>query len=107
MTKADLKTGMFGVMSSGKLFVIVNDLIVYESGGFDLAKHLNDDLSFGCYHIDLLVEAQSFMQTRIFIKEKLCILYDRKAEKAKIETVMTIAEIEEKLGVKNLRIKGE
>lgn len=106
MTKADLKTGMFGVMSNGKRFVIVNDLIVYQDGDFDCTETLKDDLSFSHYCINELVYAQSFKQAQTKTKNTF-LLYDRLAEKAKKETVMTIAEIEEKLGVKNLRIKGE
>ena len=98
MTKADLKTGMFGVMSNGKRFVIVNDLIVYQDGGFDCVKELDKDLRFLCYRIDKLFDVKSFDQARAGIH----LLYDRLAE-----TIMTITEIEEKLGVKNLRIKGE
>lgn len=106
MTKADLKTGMFGVMSNGTRFVIVNDLIVYQDGDFDFIGTLKDDLSFDHYCINELVYAQSFKQAQRKTKNTI-LLYDRLAEMAKKETVMTIAEIEEKLGVKNLRIKGE
>lgn len=106
MTKADLRTGMFGVMSNGKRFVIVNDLIVYQDGGFDFTETLKDDLSFDYYCINELVYAQSFKQAQRK-SENTILLYDRLAEMAKKETVMTIAEIEEKLGIKNLRIKGE
>lgn len=107
MTKADLKTGMFGVMSNGAKFVIVNDEIVYKNGGYDLIRSLNHDLSFSSYGIDVLVRAVSFDNMDNILKKRngndLRILYDR----AKEETVMTIAEIEQKLGIKNLRIKGE
>ena len=106
MTKADLKTGMFGVMSNGKMFVIVNDLIVYQNGGFDFTETLKDDLSLGHYCINELVYARSFNQAQRK-SENTILLYDRFAEMAKKETVMTIAEIEQKLGIKNLRIKGE
>ena len=108
MTKADLKTGMFGVMSDGKKFVVVNDKIVYKQGTYDLLRTLNDDLSFPYYSIDVLVHTVSFncMDEILKNREKddTFILFDRNK---KTETVMTIAEIEEKLGVKNLRIKGE
>lgn len=103
MKKEDLKTGMFGKMSDGKWFVIVNDLIVYENGSFDKLRQLNENLSYGIYDIDILVNAVSFDNAKSEAEYKN-ILYDRYAEK---ETVMTIAEIEEKLGIKNLVIKGE
>lgn len=107
MTKADLKTGMFGVMSDGSKFVIVDDKFVYKNGGYDLIRSLNHDLSFSSYRIDVLVHAVSFDNMDSILKNRngndYRILYDR----AKEGTVMTIAEIEQKLGVKNLRIKGE
>ena len=104
MKKEDLKTGMFGMMSDGKWFVIVNDLIVYEKGSFDKLRQLNENLSYGVYDIDILVNALSFDSAKCNAEDKINILYDRYAEK---ETVMTISEIEEKLGIKNLRIEKE
>lgn len=108
MTKADLKTGMFGVTSDGKKFVVVNDKIVYKQGTYDLLRTLNDDLSFPFYSIDVLVRTESFNCMDEILKNReeddTFILFDRNK---KPETVMTIAEIEEKLGIKNLRIKGE
>ena len=104
MKKEDLRTGMFGVMSNGKWFVIVNDLIVYQEGSFDYIKNMTEDFYFPFYEIDILVNALSFDNAKCNAKDKNNILYDRYAEK---ETVMTIAEIEAKLGIKNLVIKGE
>lgn len=104
MKKEDLKTGMFGKMSNGKWFVIVNNLIVYEKGSFDFVGKLNDNLSFANYEIEIVVNAFGFDNARCGIKDKNKILYDRYDKK---ETAMTIAEIEEKLGIKNLVIKGE
>lgn len=108
MTKADLKTGMFGVTSDGDKFVVVNEKIVYQKGCFDLVRFLNNDLSFPSYRIDVLVNAASFDSMDEILRNKKewadHIIFDRNE---KTETVMTIAEIEEKLGVKNLRIKGE
>lgn len=105
MKKEDLKTGMFGMMSDGKWFVIVNDLIVYEKGSYDKLEQLNKNLGFGFYQIDILVNARSFDSARGNAKDKYNILYDRKEQEK--PTVMTIAAIEEKLGIKNLVIKGE
>ena len=104
MTKADLKTGMFGVMSTGDWFVIVNGIIVYEHGGYDNLDSVNNDLFLPFYTIDILVKARSFTEARNQLRKNCDILYNRNEKK---ETVMTIAEIEKKLGVKNLRIKGE
>lgn len=104
MKKEDLKTRMFGKMSTGQLFVIVSDLIIYQNGGYDYIESCDENLSFSDYKIDILIDAKSFDIAKRYITEKMNILYDRYAEK---ETVMTIAEIEEKLGIKNLVIKGE
>ena len=107
MKKSDLKTGMFGVMSDGKKFVVVNDKIVYKRGTYDHLRTLNDDLSFPFYSIDVLVHAVSFNCLDEILRNKKewadHIIFDRNE---KPETVMTIAEIEQKLGVKNLRIRG-
>lgn len=77
MTKADLRTGMFGLITyapgnwrdNEDLFVIVGDKLVYRSGGFDDLDDLTDDLKFKpditgeeYGQIDVLVEAVSFNQ---------------------------------------------
>lgn len=117
MTKAKLKSkscstqdrGVFGRMSNGKWFVIVNGLIVYENGGCDTLSFMDDNLSLEFYRIDFLAFVQSFDQAKAAANNPLyglfhpyAVLYDRNTE----ETVMTIAEIEKKLGIKNLEIKG-
>lgn len=104
MTKADLRTGMFGVTSIGDWFVIVNEIIVYERGGYDNLYVVSDNLGLPFYTIDILVKARSFNEAKNHLREKHNILYNRNEKK---ETVMTIAEIEKELGIKNLRIKGE
>lgn len=109
MTKADLKTGMFGVMSNGKRFVIVNDKLVYQEGGYDFIRSFDNDLCIeGHFEILFLVNAVSFRNLDEILRcrkeDDTFIIFDRTK---KSETVMTIAEIEEKLGIKNLRIKGE
>lgn len=109
MTKADLKTGMFGVMSDGKKFVVVNDKIVYQEDGYDFIRSFDNDLCIkGHWKILFLVNAVSFRNLDEILRcrkeDDTFIIFDRNK---KPETVMTIAEIEEKLGVKNLRIKGE
>lgn len=118
MKRRDLKTGMFGKMSNGKLFVIVNDLIVYQDGGFDYIKELDKNLGIRHYEwrieeywtIEILVVANCFNIAKNLInnrknRSKDEIIYDRRAQETPI--AMTIAEIEEELGIKNLRIKGE
>ena len=50
-TEKDIKTGMFGVMSNGYKFVVVNDHFVYEDGGYD---NVYLDLAF--WHVDKLYE---------------------------------------------------
>lgn len=65
MTKADLKTGMFGRTNLNCWFVVVNDLLVYEDGDFDNISDMRDDLSFGGgYAIVYLVYAYSFEHAR-------------------------------------------
>lgn len=68
-TKDDLKTGMFGRMSNGEMFVVVGDRILYErreadvfSGGYDFVHSLDEDLAFpfGGGRIDFVVNAVSF-----------------------------------------------
>lgn len=53
-TKKDIKTGMFGVMTDGNNFVIVNDLIVYERGGFDRVNDMDDNLDFHYFRVNKL-----------------------------------------------------
>lgn len=103
MTKADLKTGLFGLMSNGKMFVIVGNLIVYQNSGYDKIDEMNENLSFSFYRIIYLTTAKSFDHLEMKIKEKQDNMLSGKSN----ETVMTISEIEQKLGIKNLRIKGE
>lgn len=55
-TKADLKTGMFGMMlvdeedlfsdERSKWFVVVNDLLIYEDGGYDDIGAMQPDMTF-------------------------------------------------------------
>ena len=58
-TKSDLKTGMFGVMTwfDGNVkdyFVIVEDKIIYQDGGYDTLEELDADLEFDEWYIDKL-----------------------------------------------------
>lgn len=100
--KNDIRTGMFGIMDNGMKFVIVDDLVVYKSGEFDDALNLTDDLKFHWKEIDkLFINCHSFNELEAWLEsnnEKNCV-YNRYAP---IE--MTIHEIEEALGITNLKI---
>lgn len=101
MTKKDLKTGMFGVDNDGNYFIVVNNLIVYQNGGFDLLDYVEDDLTLSFRRrIMKLFNCGSFKQA----KNDLDIIYDREKE---IVNEMTISEIEKALGISNLKIKKE
>ena len=41
-----LQTGVFGEVSSGKIFVVVNDLLVYNTGGYGHISDLDESLYF-------------------------------------------------------------
>lgn len=102
-----LKTGVFGVMDNGDKFVVVNDYIVYMDGGFDIVSHCDGDMKYRNYAVEKLVNCNSFKQLDSAIKQMgdNRIIYDRKKEEA--QTEMTVAEIEAKLGIKNLKIVKE
>lgn len=51
-TYKDLKTGMFGVMTNGAKFVVVNDHIVYQNDGFDCVESFKDNMGYLLYAID-------------------------------------------------------
>ena len=93
-----LENGMFGEMDNGEIFVIVNDLIVYQRGGFDeLSDFDNDDLSYEpdeyCSIEKLTNKAKSFNQYK-------CLKYDDFLfDRTKLKR-MTVEEIEEALGYK-------
>ena len=44
-----LQTGVFGEMSDGRIFVVVNDLLVYNTGGYDCISGLDEALYFDRY----------------------------------------------------------
>lgn len=47
MTKKELKTGMFGIMDDGEVFVIAGDKLIYECGQYNNLADMSDDLTFG------------------------------------------------------------
>ena len=61
-----LQTGVFGEMSDGRIFVVVNDLLIYNTGGYDCIGNLNESLYFdsnvyivkavkNCYSFDIYI----------------------------------------------------
>lgn len=106
MKYPELKSGMFGEMNNGDIFVIANDLIVYQSGGYDeLSDFDNDDLSYEPYEYcsieKLTNKAKSFNGYK-YLNDDDDFLFDRSKEPQR----MTIAEIEEALGFK-IEIVGD
>lgn len=100
-----LETGMFGEMNNGDIFVIVNNLIVYQGGSFDQVHYFdNDDLSCELDEdwsiAKLTNKAKSFTQYESLEDDDF--LFDRSKEAKR----MTIAEIEEELGFK-IEIVGD
>lgn len=51
-TNKDLKSGMFGVMSDGAKFVVVNDKLVYQDDGYDLICSFKNNMECISYSID-------------------------------------------------------
>lgn len=76
-TKNDLKTGIFVLMSDGDFGVVVNDIIVYEKFGYDIISHLDDNLSYHGYSIDVVVIANSFAEARNAAKHNKNIVWRR------------------------------
>ena len=126
MTKSELKTGMIVRYRNGALRVIMrNDTIYYNEAylvgadGWTELHHFNEDLTFGeKFHVhsnDIAavyeVPNRSYMNIFCgeyklddsFVMDYGHLLWER--EDPVVE--MTIKEIEEKLGIKNLRIKQE
>lgn len=78
-TKKDLKNGMFVKMFDGKLGVIVDGSIVYETGGYDKIDEMDDDMTsdFTGYGIDCVVKAKSFKQAKDLMGFEDKLLYKR------------------------------
>lgn len=102
--KGLLKNGVFGALDTGEKFVVVGDNIVYQGGGWDCVSSLDDALIFRGRErkVEMLVTTCCF--NCIDSTSALRILFDR----SEFECVeMTVAEIEAKLGIKNLKIIKE
>ena len=109
MNKSDIKTGMFGMMKNNGNFVVVDDRIVYENGGYDYIVIMNDDLRWRYDQLELLFDAnvvKSFGGLKDSIRSGKCnAIYWRERDSKSVE--MTISEIKSKLGIKNLKIIEE
>lgn len=64
MTKAELRTGMFGIDNEGGIFVVVGDKLMYENGMYDNVADMNDNLEFVNHHIIELHEATCFKMVK-------------------------------------------
>lgn len=62
--KEELQTGVFGCMSNGKWFVVVDGRFIYEDGGWDDLKQADRDGKLPYWGIDFLVKARSFRDAR-------------------------------------------
>ena len=87
-TKNDLKTGMFGVMTNGMMFVIVGDHIVYQKDGYDVVSNLRNDLSTAYRTIDKVYDGcYSFNHLEKLLKDiaftKANLVYDRERDTKK------------------------
>lgn len=83
MTKSDLKNGMFGKLSDGDIFVVVDNMMIYQSGMVDIIDEMNDDMVFklsGNKVIELY-EATSFNA----VEEGRCKTIWKRPEKAESE----------------------
>lgn len=81
-TYKDLKTGVFGRTVRGNWFVVVNDTLVYERGGYgrldSCSFHASDD-NLVSVPIELVVNARSFLHAKNIanLKMKESIIWQR------------------------------
>lgn len=104
-----LENGMFGMTNDGDYFVVVNDYLVYESGTYSYVSNYRNDTLSCMYQIMYLFrgcrcfnDVQRAIENSDYRSDTIECVYARYGERTKVE--MTIAEIEEKLGIKNLKI---
>ena len=100
-----LKNGVFGVMSNGSKFVVVNDHIVYQHGTYESVKAFADEKKRSPYYIKALYDdISSFGGLSLamdnVVSNKIIYSISEPVE-------MTISEIKKKLGIKNLKIVEE
>lgn len=116
-TKDDLKTGDFIIRKNGsvELFLLEQGVFVVKIGGYNVIEHINEDLTYytsgwnnNCSKYDIVKvyrPTTKFQYSFTFFDEGE-LVFDRDRDCPK-ETIMTISEVEEKLGVKNLKIVKE
>lgn len=98
-----LESGMFGEMNNGKIFVVVNDLIVYQDGDFDnVSTFNNDELQCNGADISIIMLKKGVKLFNLFKGTNGMIIFDR----SKLPKRMTVGEIEEALGYK-IEIVGD
>lgn len=109
-TKDNLKTGDFIVKRNGKIGLVLRSqgIIMYETGWTaisNLKENLNSDLD---REYDVIKVYRGFEEFHFTFKEynKGILVFDRDIYDPE-ETIMTVSEIEKKLGVKNLKIIKE
>ena len=100
--KPELKNGMFGRTTDGDSFVVIGNRLVYQKGTWDYASYTHSD-----YEIEVLYEnLPCFAALEDALNGEylfaVCV-YDIRNNVVE----MTVSEIEEKLGIKNLKIIAE
>lgn len=95
-----MTVGTFGITKNGNKFVVINDgVVVYHSGGWDMIDSLMTDPDYDEVAV-LISGCHCFNSVDYLSRERKHIIYD-----SRNDVCMTIPEIEEKLGVKNLKIE--
>lgn len=123
MTKSELKTGMIVRYLDGSLRVIMrndtkyyNEAYLVGADGWTEIHHFNEDLTFGdayhahCNDIVAVYDVSNMSYMHIFrgkckLDNSFVMDYGHLLWEREPVVEMTIKEIEEKLGIKNLRIK--
>lgn len=106
MLPIKLETGMFGVMSDGDQFVVVNDKLVYRNGDWDYVSEAEGDRLFG-YCVDKvwtgLVSFNCVARaSNGSLHDCETLVYERC-----LPVKMTLSEIAKRLGIKNIEIVEE
>lgn len=64
MTKCDLRSGMFGVMDDGEVFVVAADKLIFECGQYDDIADMNEDMEFPNHYVEEVHEATCFKMVK-------------------------------------------
>ena len=110
MTKADLKDGMVVKIRNGSAYLVWGSRLLRFRGHVDLNDYGNDLISNRDRDYDIMKVYDALSSKVLTLDFELEIIYGRLGQpiwERKEETIMTISEIEEKLGIKNLKIVGE